>query len=221
MAELSRLSRALEPIQPGGRGSRFGRRAALFGALLVLGGCGFQPLYGPDSPATAMQGKVAVSLIDGAPGFAMRERLTERLGEATVPDYTLDATLKLVRRGVALTQQDYTTRYNLTGTATYRLTPIAGGPPVQSDTITSFTGYSAPQSETASAFASLSAEQDAELRLARTLADQIVLQLAVTAGTRMPGQPAPVAPVPAPAPPAAGTAGPMGLDQLALPAPLP
>lgn len=196
-------------------------RRALLGALLVLGGCGFQPLYGPGSPATAMQGKIAVGVIDGEPGFVMRERLTERLGEAMAPDYKLDVTLKLVRRGVALTQQDYTTRYNLTGTATYKLTPIAGGPPVQFDTITTFTGYSAPQSETASAFASLSAEQDAELRLARTLADQILLQLAVTAGKRSPAGPTSI-PIPIPAPPpAAGTAGPMGLDPLAPTAPLP
>lgn len=191
-------------------------RRAVLGLLLVLAGCGFEPLYAPGSPAVGEIGRIAVSPIEGEPGFLMRERLTERLGDPAASDYRLDVTLRLVRHGVALTQQDYTTRYNLTGTATYKLTPAAGGAPVASGSITTFTGYSAPQSENASAFASLSAEQDAERRLARTLADQILLQLAMTAGNRLPG----AAPAPA-APAAAGTAGPMGLDALVPAAPLP
>lgn len=194
---------------------RCGRRAVL-GLLLALGGCGFEPLYAPGSAALGEIGRIAVAPIEGEPGFLMRERLTERLGDSAVPDYRLDVTLSLVRHGVALTEQDYTTRYNLTGTATYKLTPIAGGAPVATGRITTFTGYSAPQSENASAFASLSAEQDAERRLARTLADQILLELAVTAGRRLPQ--AAQAPV---APSAAGTAGPMGMDPMATPAPSP
>lgn len=162
-------------------------RAFVLAAALLLGGCGFQPLYAPGSPAANMIGTIAVAPIAGdEPAFAMRERLTERLGEAEVADYRLEVAFRLNRRGVALTQQDYTTRYNLTGTADYRLIPAAGGPPVRAGQVESFTGYSAPESETASAFASRSAEQDAERRLAATLADQIVLELAITAGDRAP-----------------------------------
>ena len=94
-------------------------------------------------------------------------------------------TLALEQTGVALTQQDVTTRYNVTGTADYALVPLAGGPPVASGTVRAITGYSAPETVTASAFASLAAQRDAERRLAVDLADRIVQRLALSAGDWM------------------------------------
>ena len=164
------------------------RRAflALGLAGLALAGCGFRPLYGEGSPAAGMRGQFVLDTPDGQPGFEMRERLLERLGAPSDPLYRLAITLDLQSRGSALTQQDYTTRYDVTATARYAVVPLAGGAPVLTGTVNSITGYSAPESETASAFASLVAERDAEVRLARTLADQIVTELAVTAGARTP-----------------------------------
>lgn len=164
------------------------RRAflALGLASLALAGCGFRPLYGEGAPAAEMQGQFVLETPPGQPGFEMRERLTERLGAPSKPLYRLVVTLDLQSRGAALTQQDYTTRYDVTGVATYAVVPLAGGAPVLTGAVNSLTGYSAPESETASAFASLVAERDAEVRLARALADQIVTELAVTAGQREP-----------------------------------
>ena len=62
-----------------------------------------------------MGGRIEVAVIEGAPGFAMREELTARLGPATAATHRLDVTLALEETGVALTQQDVTTRYNVTG----------------------------------------------------------------------------------------------------------
>lgn len=143
--------------------------------------CGFTPLYGEGSPAAAMNGQVEVALIEGAAGFAMRERLTGRLGPATAPTHRLEVTLELEQTGVALTQENITTRYNVIGVASYRLVPRAGGPPVTSGTLRLVTGYSAPTTAAASAFAIRAAERDAELRLAVGLADQIVQRLALSA----------------------------------------
>ena len=78
-----------------------------------------------------MGGRVEVAVVEGAPGFAMREALTGRLGPATAPTHRLDVTLRLEQTGVALTEQDVTTRYNVTGTADYALVPLAGGPAVE------------------------------------------------------------------------------------------
>lgn len=168
------------------------RRAFILAAALLAGGCGFQPLYAPGTPAANMIGTIVVAPIAGdEPAFLMRERLTARLGAVELADYRLEVTLRLTRRGVALTQQDYTTRYNITGIADYRLIPLAGGPPIRAGQVEFLTGYSAPASETASAFASRVAEQDAERRLATTLADRIVLELAITADDRAVPAPAP------------------------------
>ena len=159
------------------------RRGFLRGGLgaLALGGCGFQPLYDEGAAPSRMAGRVEVSIVEGGPGFALRERLTERLGPATAPAYRLDVTLRLTRTGVALTQKNVTTRFDVIGTAEYTLVPLAGGTPVASGVVRSITGYSAPESETASAFASRAAEQDADHRLAIVLADSILQRLALSA----------------------------------------
>ena len=74
--------------------------------------------------------------------------------------------LRLTRTGVALTQEDVTTRFDVVGTASYTLVPLAGGPPAASGVVRSITGYSAPESPGASAFAAQAALEDAEHRLA-------------------------------------------------------
>ena len=159
------------------------RRAATAAAVaLLLPGCGFSPLYGEGTPATALQGQIAVASIDGTPGFALHDRLTERLGEATAPRWRLVTTLDIESSGAALTKENITTRFDVTGTAAFTLVPAAGGPPVFTDSVRAVTSYSAPVSETSSAFASEVARQDAQDRVARVLADKIVLRLAVAAG---------------------------------------
>lgn len=159
------------------------RRGVLLAALAAatLSGCGFQPLYSQGSPAAEMIGRVEVGLIDSEPGFVMRERLTERLGAPIDPSHRLEVELDLERVGVALTEQDVTTRFNIVGEASFQLTPLAGGPAIDFDPVISIAGYSAPESQTASAFASLSAQRDAERRVARALADLVVMRLALTA----------------------------------------
>ena len=130
-------------------------RRGILVALLGLAGCGFRPLYGEGTPAAAMTGRVEVAMLDGAPGFAMRERLTQRLGPPAAPTHRLETALTLNRTGVALTQENVTTRYDVTGVATYRLVPLAGGPPVAAGSVRTVTGYSAtrmgsgPKSSTA------------------------------------------------------------------------
>lgn len=151
------------------------------GLALALGGCGFAPLYDEGAAPSRMAGRVEVSIVEGEPGFALRERLTERLGPASAAAYRLDVKLKLTRTGVALTQKNVTTRFDVIGTAEYTLVPLAGGTPVASGVVRSITGYSAPESETASAFASRAAEQDADRRLAVVLADAILQRLALSA----------------------------------------
>jgi LPS-assembly lipoprotein len=160
-------------------------RRTLLGALLpaaaLVAACGFTPLYGEGAPASRMAGRVEVPVIDGETGFALRERLTASLGDPSPAAYRLEITLDLKRSGVALTKQDVTTRFDIVGTAEYRLVPTAGGTPAAAGVVRAVTGFSSPESETSFAFASLSAERDAERRLAVALADQILQRLALSA----------------------------------------
>src|SRR3954451_24608630 len=106
-------------------------RRAVLGALLplaaVVAACGFTPLYGEGAPASRMAGRVEIPVIDGETGFTLRERLTASLGDPSLADYRLEIKLDLKRSGVALTKQDVTTRFDIVGTAEYRLVPTKGG----------------------------------------------------------------------------------------------
>jgi LPS-assembly lipoprotein len=156
-------------------------RRALLLALPALAACGFEPLYAPGAPASRMAGRVEVPVLEGADGFVMRERLTERLGTPETPTHRLEVVLALETAGVALTTENVTTRFNVVGTADYALVPMAGGPPALSGQLRAVTGYSAPETDISVAYASLSSDRDARRRLARELADRIVERLAIGA----------------------------------------
>ena len=160
------------------------RRAALIGggASLGLSACGFAPIYGDTAPARALDGRIAVSKIDGKMGFAACKRLTDRLGPATAATHQLTVTLDVTRDGLGISQTNQITRYNLTGTASYRVISLAAGVPVETGIARAFAAYSA----TASPFATRIAEEDAHTRLAISLADQIVTRVSATADRWLP-----------------------------------
>ena len=159
------------------------RRAALGGlaAALALAGCGFEPLYAPAGPAAAAAGRVSVAVIPGTVGFAMRERLVERLGPEAAPTHRLAVALDLRTEGIALTQRDVTNRFDVIAVATWSLTPLGDDRPALRGTERATTGYSAPAKDTASAFAILAAERDAERRAALVLAERIAARIALAA----------------------------------------
>lgn len=160
-------------------------RAGLCAALVLglgVGACGFTPLYDPGTEARAMRGTVAVEVIPGAAGFTLREQLENRLGVAADPAYRLEVDLDLVTSGIALTTGNVTTRFEVIGTAEFVLVPMDGGAPVLGDEVQAVASFSAPESQSVSAFASRVAERNAELRVARTLADRIATRIVLNAG---------------------------------------
>ncbi len=156
-------------------------RALALAAALLLAGCGFEPLYAPAGPAAAVSGQVDVGVIQGVNGFALRERLVERLGVAETVRYRLDVKLSFAKQGVAITEKDVTSRFDVTGTAVWTLTPVGLEAPTLSGEERATTGYSAPTSDTSSAYAILSAQRDAELRLSTLLADRIARRVELAA----------------------------------------
>ena len=158
-----------------------GSRGTLFGALaillfLALSGCGFQPIYGEGTAASAARGQIAVEEIGGPMGFEMRRRLTERLGPGGDGPYRLSADINTTSEGLAVTQTAEITRYNLTGTARYVLRNGAGVPVLTGD-VRAFSAYSA----TDEPYATRVAERDARIRLATSLADQIATRISASA----------------------------------------
>ncbi len=158
---------------------RVGNRVLAPLAALVLAACGFTPMHG-DRPSGEKLGlDVAVDTIPGSAGFALRERLVERLGTPAQPDYRLSVDLEIRDEDAAVTREDITTRYIVIGTAAYRLEPVGAPDEALEGAVSAQTAYSAPADDTASAFASRAAALNAHERVAQALAERIVLRLSV------------------------------------------
>jgi LPS-assembly lipoprotein len=155
------------------------RRKLLVGlAFAALAGCGFSPAYAPGGAGIALQNSIEAAAPTDKLAFDLVERLEERLGPAQAPRYALAYTIRTERDGVAITPDNATTRYNLTGSVDWALSDVATGLRLTGGRVDNFTSYSA----TGSTVAGLAAEEDAQLRLMRILADQIVSRLLATSG---------------------------------------
>ncbi|MSU90660.1 hypothetical protein GE300_13725 [Rhodobacteraceae bacterium 2CG4] len=154
------------------------RLLSLAAALPAVSACGFAPIYGEGAPARRLQGAFDMQLVPNPFGFALNERLLQRLGAASAPRYRLAVTSQITVSERAIREDNTISRFSLDATADYVVTPLGGGPAATSGQVRSITAYSA----IGSPLATRAAEADARRRLAVTLADQIVTRLAATAG---------------------------------------
>lgn len=150
------------------------RRFALFGALCGMAGCGFVPVYGTGGVIDTLGNQVEVIAPQTIAGFRLGDRLRDRLGSADAQSlYRLEVDIEIRETGVAVTQEGEVTRFTLEGVAAYRLIQRSDGVVLANGETDSFTGYST----TDSTVATENARANAEERLARILADQIVTRL--------------------------------------------
>ncbi len=139
--------------------------------LMTVVACGFTPALAPGAPTLALRDSVTVTAPDTIPGFALRARLTDRLGQGGGA-YTLTTDLAQALDVAALSRTGDTLRYNVVGTAQWRLTD-ATGTAVGRGQVEGFTSYAA----TGSTVATQAAATDANGRLMVILADMIVSDL--------------------------------------------
>ncbi len=162
----------------------YGRRAVL--ALLapaLLVACGFAPVYGTGGPARELLNRVRIEDPTDKNSFDLVERLEERLGRPQNVAFRLSYGITTRSRGLGITPDNSTTRYNIDAVATYLLSDAETGTPLAQGDVTTFVSYSA----SGSTVATDTAEEDAYERLMRLLADQIVKELiASSAGWNVP-----------------------------------
>ncbi len=171
------------------------KAAAAIVALVLLGGCGFRPLYGVAPGQTkTVRGELAqisVKGIDGRTGQQLRNQLVDLLnprGEPQNPAYSLNVFITISEELIGMDIAALSTRTNLKLDATYTLTssPGASGQILEDSKeghedkvlmkdqqmITS--GYNIYSSE----FATQQAERDAKRRVIREMGKVIQTQLA-------------------------------------------
>ena len=159
------------------------RRALLAtGAAALLGGCGFEPIYGKDGAARRVSGQIAVADITGHLGFEMRRQLTDRLGDGAAAPFRLEVTYWTDSEALAITPEAEITRFNVAGRAEYRLVDVSGGRLVSAGKARAFAAYSANDAP----ISTRAAERDADLRLAAALANQIATRILVDAESWLP-----------------------------------
>ncbi|HEX8387667.1 MAG TPA: LPS assembly lipoprotein LptE [Sphingomonas sp.] len=153
------------------------RLAAL--ALLLLPGCGLQPLYaggGSGTVATTLAG-VEVAAIQGRSGWLMTNALRDRLGDGGTPRYRLDVRLDDQIIGLGIRRDDSVARERRIIRARYQLVDLSNGAVVLDATAGSDAGIDVVQSE----YATIAAENTALERLSLIVADEIVSRLTLYA----------------------------------------
>ncbi len=159
-------------------------RAALRGAaalclVLALGGC-FRPIYAPQAGSDLrgdMQ-SIAIDPVQGRFGHYLTEELRFLLngsGDQPTPKYRLAITFTQAGQTALVdTVTGRATANSLSVRADYKLLPITGGAPVTEGYVISLADYDRGSNR----FANVRAARDAEIRNAKTLADQIRTRLA-------------------------------------------
>ena len=157
------------------------RRVVLAVALFALAGCGLRPLYegGSGGAVAATLRSVSVAPIPGQSGWLMRNKLTDRLGEAGAgsPAYRLDVKLDDNITSFGLRSDRAATQERRTLRARYQLVELKTGMVVLDATAGSDAGIDIVSSE----YATVAAEQTALEQLADIVADQISARLALYA----------------------------------------
>ena len=157
-------------------------RAVLVCLLLALAACGYRPLYGERGPDNvSVADDLALVRIESIPdriGQQMYNMLRERLnpyGKPADPKYVLSVTLLETRERLFLEKDETATRTNLTLKANFVLRRVSDGEVVATGLSRTVSSYDILSSQ----FASVVSEEDARVRGARALSDDIRTRLAL------------------------------------------
>ena len=161
------------------------RAAAALAVALALCGC-FQPLYGEAAHPGLVERmrEVEVAPIPDRIGHYLSNNLIAKMngsGSSAPAKYRL--TIKLTQSAQTPTvesQINTADAATVVGTAQFDLTKIDGGAVLYSGTATSAAVYD----RTLQSYADLRAARDAEIRVARALADEIELRVAAALGEK-------------------------------------
>lgn len=149
---------------------------------LLLAGCGYRPLYGErGASGVSVVDELALVHIEAIPdriGQQLYNMLRERLnpqGKPAEPKYSLKVTLTELRENLFLEKDETATRANLTLKADFTLSRIEGGEVITKGLSRAVSSYDI----LASQFASVVSEDDARLRGARAISDEIKTRVAL------------------------------------------
>ena len=148
-------------------------------SFLLVSACGFSPLY---KEVASQEGNVPVKVaaIPDQYGFAMRQIIQNKLGEATDTQYTLDVSAPTFSIwDQTIDDKNFATIMGITGTVHYKLTENK----THKEVLNSNTSLTNSYSVVKDPYATTVAERKVKKELAEQLAEQVSLHvLAALAG---------------------------------------
>jgi len=150
--------------------------------LVLLGACGFQPVYGPRGVVTAQDpvapglARIYVEPLPDRLGQIVRNALIDRLtprGQPARPSFRLSVKLDQRKEGLAIRQDETATRFNLILAADFTLHDTASNQPVFRGRTRAIAAYNVVRAD----FSTLTAEHDAQARAAVDLSYEIRNQI--------------------------------------------
>jgi len=160
------------------------RALIVVAGMLLLQGCGFEPLYGDVSPMGAgvstTLSMIYVEPISERIGYDLRNDLLDRLdatSNAGNARYRLKLYITELEEPVVFQPNTSITRYNYTLTAHYDLVARDATQPLKSGDVTSFAAYNVAASPYL--YSTVAAQRDAKTRAANDIAERIRIELAV------------------------------------------
>jgi len=149
----------------------------LLSSLFLLAACGFSPAYAPSGAGDALLNRVQITAPSTRAGFLLNQELESRLGRVPDARFELSPTILLRSTSSAISEDNVATRLNLLGRVDYVLRDRTTDTIVSTGSVDSFNGYST----SGTPVAVQAAERDAEARLMRILADQLITRLLAVA----------------------------------------
>lgn len=154
------------------------------GLALLLGGCGFRPVYMPTAsgkagPAQRELAAVYVPIIPERPGQLLRQALRAHLGDesGTPSQYDLQVSYGIYGEGISIQTNSIATRIRFTGNASWTLVAHDGKhTALTSGLARSMDGLNVFDSQF---FASDLETEAIQARIAENIAQQITTQLAI------------------------------------------
>jgi LPS-assembly lipoprotein len=143
---------------------------------LLLGACGFQPMYANSAHGGPAIGPVYVAQIDGKAGHVLKTELDRILAveDNGAPPMQLAITLTEQVTSLGLRRDESATRAELRLIAAYVLTPPDARRPLRGR-VSTVVNYDIPTA----AFGEITAQDDARERAAETMAERMRAELAI------------------------------------------
>lgn len=160
--------------------TRFLKALTLSFSAAVLAACGFTPVHQTSADGSNLrdiyvQLEKGANVADNQAGFAMTQRLRDRIGvNSAATKYTLEITPQYRRRIIGITDQDVASRFDITVSAKYKLLDTKSGDEVTSGSVSSISTFGAASGP----FGVITADDVGVEQASSETADRLIIDLA-------------------------------------------